>query len=373
MSQASVAFAACPGYGVPLPAALDSAVGALGGWATLVKPGQRVLVKPNLLADAAPTKAVTTHPEFVRHVVRALKRADAAVEVGDSPASAMSLDRVWQVTGIQQVCREEQVPLVSFERGSTRTVRRDGFTFAVAEAAWRADLIVNLPKVKTHALTTFTAAVKNFYGLLPGYQKALLHRANPRPAQFCRLLRALHAALPPSLSIADGIVGMEGEGPANGDPVQLNFLAASRDAVALDLALCRALRIDPRRVPYLATDAARLEDGSIPMLGPRPEVASFRAPAGSGHVLRRVPEPLLRMVLPLVWVRPAFTRNCRFCGRCVAACPAHALAARRDAAPRLTPRRCIACCCCHEVCPARAVRMRRSPLLRLAGVFKDLG
>jgi uncharacterized protein (DUF362 family)/Pyruvate/2-oxoacid:ferredoxin oxidoreductase delta subunit len=369
MKPPIVAFAACPDYGAGLAPALDGLLGHLGGWEAVVRPGQKVLVKPNLLADAPPSHAVTTHPELVRHVVRGLRRAGATVQVGDSPASAMSLERVWQVSGVAEVCAAEGVPLLSFEKGGTRQVSRDGYVFAIAGAVMDADLIVNLPKVKSHGLTTLTAAVKNFYGVLPGYQKTQLHQAYPKPDRFCRLLRTLHAVLPRSFSVADAVVGMEGEGPANGRPVNLGFLAASEDAVALDLAICRALGLDPRRVPYLAD---RAEGAACETRGAPPAGLRFRAAAGGAHLLRLVPEPLLRLASPLVWVRPLFDARCTGCGRCAAACPARALRIEPGGRPRLTPRLCIACCCCHEVCPANGVRMRRSPLLRLLGVFRDL-
>ncbi len=363
-----VAFTPCPDYGASLAPALDALLAHLGGWSALVKPGQKVLVKPNLLSDATPEQAITTHPELVRHVVRGLKAAGAMVQVGDSPAGAMNLDQVWQKTGLAEVCASEHVPLLAFERGGTRQISRDGYSFSVANAVLDADLIVSLPKVKTHSLTTLTAAVKNFYGVLPGYQKAQLHKAYPKPKRFCRLLRAIHASMPPNLSIADGVIGMQGEGPANGTPVQLGFLAAAKDAVALDLALCQALHIDPRRVPYLVDASAAPFD----LRGTRPEIARISVPSGSGHLLQLLPNSLLRLVMPLVWVRPAFKEQCIGCGRCIAACPCQALTMLKSKRPVLDPSRCIACCCCHEVCPAHAIQMRRSPLLRLLGTFREL-
>lgn len=363
-----VAFTPCQDYGATLAPALEALVTHLGGWGALVKPGQKVLIKPNLLADATPDQAVTTHPEVVRQVIRSLKAAGAIVQVGDSPASAMNVEQVWKTTGMAEVCAAEQVPLLMFERGGTRQLSRDGHVFAIANAVMEADLIVNLPKVKTHSLTTLTAAVKNFYGVLPGYQKAQLHKAYPKPQNFCHMLRALHAVMPPSISIADGILGMQGEGPANGTPVTLGFLAASTSAVALDLAICQALQINPRRVPYLS----ETPDAPFELRGEMPSIGKLDIPSGSGHMLQLVPAPLLRLLMPLVWVRPGFNEKCVYCGRCATACPNKALTVPRGKHPVLTPRRCIACCCCHEVCPAHAIRMRRSPLLRLLGTFREL-
>ena len=144
MNPSLVAFTPCPDYGPALAPALDTLLAHLGGWQALVKPGQKVLVKPNLLADTAPEQAVTTHPELVRQVIRGLKAAGARVQVGDSPASAMNLEQVWRRTGIQEVCAAEQVPLLSFEQGSTRQISRNGHVFTVASAAV-VGVVVTLP------------------------------------------------------------------------------------------------------------------------------------------------------------------------------------------------------------------------------------
>ena len=220
-ASAAVAFRACKAYDASLPAALDRLLEDLGGWEQRVPRGTAVLVKPNLLTDRTPDEAVTTHPALLRAVLSRLQACGAAVTVGDSPASAAQLARVWERTGVEAVCRELGVPLVSFEQRTARTVTRGGFTFQVAADALDAQLIVSLPKVKTHRLTTLTAAVKNLYGTLPGYQKTQRHKEYPQPAAFGRYVRALADTLPPVMTIADGVIGMEGEGPSSGTPVAL--------------------------------------------------------------------------------------------------------------------------------------------------------
>ena len=373
-ASAAVAFRPCKAYDAALPAALDRLLEDLGTWEQLVPRGTVVLVKPNLLTDRTPDEAVTTHPTLLRAVVSRLQACGASVTVGDSPASAAQLARVWERTGVEAVCRELGVPLVSFEQRTARTVTRSGYTFQVAADALDAQLIVSLPKVKTHRLTTLTAAVKNLYGTLPGYQKTQRHKEYPQPAAFGRYVRALVDALPPILTIADGVIGMEGEGPSSGTPVTLGFLAASMSPVALDLALCRALRIPARRVPYLADDLAAGAEVGLRLAGtPLTELALPAIKLPPPSPMRLLPGSLVSVVAPLVWVRPRFDSACIRCGRCVRACPVQALRLiGGEPTPRLDGSRCIGCCCCHEVCPARAIRMRQSPLLRLAGAFKGL-
>jgi uncharacterized protein (DUF362 family)/Pyruvate/2-oxoacid:ferredoxin oxidoreductase delta subunit len=362
-----VAFAHCNGYDPSmLSAALDRVLAPLGGITAFVRSGCRVLVKPNLLTDRPPEAAVTTHPELVRQVIRRLKAAGAVVVVADSPAFVTRVEQVWRVTGIQAVCAEESVPLLCMEAAPLTTLSRDGYTFSVSNLALHADLIVNLPKVKSHSLTVLTAAVKNFYGVIPGHLKTELHKTHARPERFGGLVQAICRSMPASLTIADGVLAMEGDGPSSGTPVSLNFLAASADPFALDLALCDVLRIDPEQVPYLVGLSHTPDYTARVRYGECPDVARFRLPRNTSRlVLNLLPGWLVRRIGKLIWFRPTFGSACVRCGKCVTACPVHAIALRPRGVPILNGPACIGCCCCHEVCPAHVITIRPSPIVRL--------
>lgn len=363
-----VTFEVCRNYSDSLEGALQRLLAPLGGMADFVRPGQSVLIKPNLLTDRAPEEAVTTHPEVVRAIIRAVRACGGNPSVADSPASAAKLEQVWEKTGFRALCEDEGVPLLNLERAGSLPFTMDGISFHVAKPVLETDVLISVPKVKTHTLTTLTAAVKNLYGTLPGYQKAQLHMAFPSPSEFGRMLRAINSKVRPALNIADGIVGMEGEGPAAGKPVALGFLAASKDSEAMDLALCRLLGINPAAVPYL--DPARSRDPTAQSSVPQP--AHFRVPSTLGA--RLIPAPLVRLLGRLIWIRPNISESaCIQCGRCVKACPVNALSLESGwPAPRLAPSKCIGCCCCHEICPEQAITMGQSPTVRLLRRGKPL-
>ena len=365
----------CADYADALPPAFARLLSESAILSANTTRGKHVLVKPNLLTDRTPDKAVTTHPALLRLVLRHLKTSGATVSVGDSPASAANLGAVLERSGVGEVCREEGVPFVSFEQAGADTFEVNGFRFAIARPAIEADLIVSLPKVKSHSLTKLTAAVKNLYGAVPGYSKTTLHRLHPKPNDFGRLLQAMWSILPPVVSIADAVIGMEGQGPANGRPVNLGFISASADPFALDIALCRMLHLSPETIPYLS---GMLSEHEPECAGDEVNVASFDVPVGS-HLLGLVPRCLAKMAAKALWVRPRIDgARCIACGKCVKACPAKALSIHigeereRRRAPSMNRSACIGCACCHEVCPRDAIRMKPSPVLRLLHAFHGM-
>lgn len=374
-NPARVAIVQCASYGVPLQNAVNSLFEQTGPVERLIKPGKRVFIKPNLLTDRTPQQAVTTHPEVIRAIVKTVKEAGAIPIVGDSPSSATKIARVWDKTGILQVCKEENVELINLEKAGSRRFEKNGISFSISQPVLDADMIINVPKLKTHVLTILTAAVKNMYGCVPGYQKAILHKEFPTPTEFGRLMVEVFRAVPPSLNILDAITGMEGDGPSAGSPINLNFLAASDNALALDLTVCRILKIDTRAVPYLkimlkenphSFENIEITGASIEDVSPQ----NFRVPSTVRG--RLIPGWLVKILGPYLWIRPEITQDCIGCKRCVEACPVKALSINKENKAVLNPDLCIECCCCHETCPQNAIRMQQSPFLAFLRRGKQL-
>ncbi|AFY71471.1 protein of unknown function DUF362 [Thalassoporum mexicanum PCC 7367] len=242
-----------------LTAALVKLLAPLGGIEAIVKPGDRVLLKPNLLTGARPTKECTTRPELVYCVAKLVQKAGGKPFLGDSPAFG-SAAGVAKANGLDQLAAELNLPIVEFHGqrfaiGAEQAQQRehDLQHLRLSKEALGADVIINLPKVKSHAQMTLTVGVKNLFGCVPGKMKAWWHMELGKDInKFARMLIETAIAISPQLTIVDGIIGHEGNGPSGGEPRNLGVLAASTDVFAVDRVVTEILSIDSQQVPIMA-------------------------------------------------------------------------------------------------------------------------
>ncbi len=221
----------------------------LGGMSSIVKRGDRVLLKPNLLTGARPTKECTTRPELVYCVAQLVKEAGGLPFLGDGPAFGSALG-VAKANGYLPMLKELEIPVVEFHGGRYQTVSESFDHLRLSKEAMEADVVVNLPKVKSHVQLTLTLGVKNLFGCVPGKMKAWWHMEAGKDAdRFGEMLVETARTISTDLTIADGILGHEGNGPSGGEPRLLGVLGASRDVFALDRAFVALLQIDPNLVP----------------------------------------------------------------------------------------------------------------------------
>jgi uncharacterized protein (DUF362 family)/Pyruvate/2-oxoacid:ferredoxin oxidoreductase delta subunit len=320
--------------------------------------GRRVLLKPNLLAAREPSRGVTTHPAIVGAVIDYLRDYGADIVVGDSPAGALrGVRRVWEKTGMLDLCESKRVPLVNFEAGGWVTRSVGDRVYQISRVVEEADYII-------------TGAIKNMFGCVPGFRKSALHLTHPRPVPMSRALVDISSLVPPWVSLADAVIAMDDNGPSSGRLRELGFVAASTDCVALDTVLGRIAGIDPLRVPTTSEAYRRgLGEGSLdriafPCLRPD-EVApaDFKVPGNWKFSL--IPGLAGRVLSRLVWVKPVIsTEVCTGCGECCNQCAARAIEMRRKKAV-IDHRLCTSCLCCHEACPVGAVQVGMSRLARL--------
>lgn len=233
--------------------ALETLLEPLGGMGRFVKPGNRVLLKPNLLTATATARECVTRPELVVCVASMVKAAGGKPFMGDSPAFG-SARGVAKANGYLPMLESLEIPIVEF---TGRRYERPGHTLdhlRLSKEAMEADRVINLPKVKSHVQLTLTLGVKNLFGCVPGKMKAWWHlEAGKDVVRFAAMLVETADAIRPDLTVADGIVGHGGNGPSGGYPYPLGVLGASDDCFALDLALARVLAVDPDSIPTIAT------------------------------------------------------------------------------------------------------------------------
>lgn len=224
----------------------------LGGMGAIAKPGDRVLLKPNLLTGARPSKECTTRWELVYCVAQLVQQAGGEPFLGDSPAFG-SAKGVALVNGYQPIFDELNLPIIDFQGQRYQTVGEDFNHLLLSKEAMDADVVINLPKVKSHMQLTLTLGVKNLFGCVPGKMKAWWHmEAGKDSVRFGNMLVETARTIAPNLTILDGIIGHEGNGPSGGEPRFLGVLGASTDVFALDRALVEILNVNPVQVPTIA-------------------------------------------------------------------------------------------------------------------------
>ncbi len=375
-----VSIARCADYDPErVETALATVLAPLGGMAEFVRPGDRVLVKPNLLASREPGKAVTTHPAVARAALRAVQGAGGEPILGDSPGgrnTPANFSALLRRTGLAPVLEECGVEAVFFDDPTTEIPSPSGKVykrFQVAGAVADADAIVSLSKFKTHQFTLMTGAVKNCFGYIPGVAKAEYHlNTGMDQRRFAALLLDVYLSRPPVLSVMDAVVGMEGNGPSNGTPREVGLLLAAPHAPDLDYLEALLMGFDPLEILTIAEAAERgigpRTEAELEVLGvpiDEARLRDFQRPAAHGQT--RIPAPLMATVSRLFAVRPRVDPDrCGRCGACVENCPPGAIELV-DGVPRIRTADCIRCFCCQELCPADAIAIDRPLVRRLIG------
>ncbi|NJL10473.1 MAG: DUF362 domain-containing protein [Calothrix sp. SM1_7_51] len=256
-----------------LKESLETLLSPLGGITAFVKTGQRVLLKPNLLTGARPGKECTTRPELVRAVAKMVLEAGGKPFLGDSPAFG-SAKGVAIASGYQPILDELSLPIVEFHGQRYETVSEEFNHLRLSKEAIEADVVINLPKVKSHVQLVLTLGVKNLFGCVPGKMKAWWHMEAGKDAnRFGEMLVETARAINPDLTIVDGIIGHQGNGPSGGEPRHLGILAASSNIFALDRAMVEILCVPPEQIPTIAASqrlgiCPQISDIDFPNLHP---------------------------------------------------------------------------------------------------------
>jgi uncharacterized protein (DUF362 family)/NAD-dependent dihydropyrimidine dehydrogenase PreA subunit len=325
--------------------------------------GKRILIKPNLLRASEAKEGIVTHPAVLRAVVEKVETMDpASIVVGDNPGlfGYGENEESFKITGLMEAAKGYYQNIgndsqkVDFNAEFMPTV-------SLSKIVLDADIIISLPKFKTHGLTVITGAIKNSYGFLPGAQKAKLHKAAGSPERFHEVIVNVFRLRVPDLFIVDAVVGMEGNGPASPDLRSIGLILASSNAVALDSVMAIMMGCDPGRLHFLRkAKEAGLGDydlSAIEVIGELKRLPDFKLPPLGGQAIFRN-ETMQAMIHNRTLLRPqADPELCTGCGICVEQCPVSALTMNDDL-PQVDADTCITCFCCQEICPEKAMILR---------------
>ncbi len=356
--------------------AVRRAVELIGGITKFVKRGDRVLLKPNLLSANPPKRRITTDPEVVCAVARLVLEVGGIPVIGDSPG----LDPFRGVatkTGMADIARQLEIELEELTQPIPVTTPKTAVfrKLEIASQALNADVVINLPKLKTHSQMLFTLGVKNLFGTIVAQRKAEWHyMAGVDRDTFASLHLDIYLTLAPALTILDGVWGMEGHGPSNGRPRPVNLIAAAEDAVALDVSICQMLGVPLRSFPlYRVAHNRRVGETDIRQITYRGEfpqafaIQNFQVP--SLDSLGLLPDMFDWFTKRFLVSKPIQTGNsCIGCGKCLEICSAKAIQLDTNKVT-FDYDRCIRCYCCQEICPQDSIHFHKGQLVRLLNRF----
>lgn len=371
MDDNIVAVSKCADYNEPnLNKALDRIFNELGSLKNFVKSGDLVVIKPNMLLGKEPEEVVTTHPELIKQIIKRLQKLDCKIIIGDSPGGPFNevrLKSIYKKTGFYKLTEFKNVEL-NYNTEATKISFKEGFlvkSFQVADFIKEADVIINMPKLKTHSFMKYTGSVKNLFGAIPGLKKAEYHLRMPEASNFALMLVDLARLLKPQLNIMDAVYGMEGAGPSAGEKRKFGYLMASTSCFSLDLAGTYLFNMKQKEVPTINQTIQKGITGTfdeIKIVGDNliPAKAT-KIPQINKSDTRNVKDlsPFIANIInKLLKPRPVFnTDKCVKCGDCAVNCPADAI--ELNDYPKVDLEACIRCFCCQELCSYQAVDIKK--------------
>ena len=365
-NRTKVALLQCNSYNTDkLYEKIKEGIDLIGGIEKFIKKGEKILLKPSLLAPDPPETATTTHPSVFESIAKILIEHGVLVYYGDSPAFHDPL-KALKKSGIYDVAFKLNLKQADFQNRE-RVLYKEGRqnkVFEIAKGVLESDGMVSLPKLKTHGLTILTGAIKNQFGCIPGVTKTAFHAKLDDVNKFSQMLVDLTMFLKPRLYIMDGILAMEGNGPRRGNPVHLGVLLLSSDPVALDTVASVIIGIDPYKIiPTVKGEESGLGTiEEIEVVGSRIEDVQkrFKLPRYSGN-FNSIPPFLRRFIKNAFIQRPVIhKKKCVECYECYKICPTKpkSISIGNDNYPAYIYHTCIRCYCCQENCPEGAITIK---------------
>jgi len=323
-----------------------------------LRPGMRVLLKPNMLLAKNPASAATTNPMVLRAVARRLRELGITTIVLADSSGGLYNERTLKKT--YDTCGFSALSDVLTLNYDATFGKKNGFP--ILTPILEADYIINCAKLKTHALMVMTAAVKNMFGSIPGLKKAEYHCMKASIEPFTKMLLDLHETVKPNLNIVDAVDCMEGNGPSAGTIRHMGYTLASKCAYAADEVCARMISINPAmvRTIHWARRRGLVDPQAVQTVG------DPLVPADPPFIL---PDSVVKQesMLSFAGIRRAswgrtstrpfvVASKCVGCGKCMEGCPKHIITIRNRVA-YIPKKGCISCFCCHELCPQQAIEI----------------
>ncbi len=360
--------------------AIKKSIFDLGGIEKYIQKNDTVLLKVNLVLEKNPDSCATTHPSVVKALAELIIEYGANVIIGDSPGGTFNESRlrsVYKITGMAAVAEETGAKLnmncKEFEKPTP-----DGMMLKkirMTDMLNDATKVISVAKLKTHIMMTYTGALKNMFGVIPGITKAKYHYNLRDYNDFANTLIDICNAANPVLSFIDGVIGMEGSGPTSGKPRKLGVIIASPSPFCADAAALKIINLDENQVPVTAQAIKRgfLQSGLKDTTLVGDDICKFTVPDYAiPKILSlqatkfRIPVFARRFFSMHLQTRPEFIREkCVMCGLCAKSCPAKIIKLKPGAKiPVYNPEKCIRCYCCHELCPKAAINVKKPLVTR---------
>lgn len=329
--------------------------------------GKKIVIKPNLLLARKPENCSTTHPSVIAAVAKeVIKRGGKVViaESGGGVYTASALKSLYKTTGMTEAAEISGAEL-NYDTGSSEIDYPEAKIknkFLLLNPIKDADIIISVSKLKTHRFMKMTAAVKNLYGTIPGLVKAAYHSEFKTKDKFAAMLVDLCEAVHPDISIIDGIIGMEGEGPSGGSPKKSEVLIASVNPYAADLVACRIMGLKWNEAPVMKEAVLRsLINQNLELLEITGEnienvLSDYEFPDELFGFIAKLPGFLRYPVEMRRKPYPYISNRCILCGKCAETCPQHIIS-KGQKQYNVDISKCIRCYCCHEMCPVKAIDM----------------
>ena len=353
--------------------AISKGIELIGGLDSLINKDEKILVKPNLLSGSNPSKAITTNPSVFGAILKYLReKGYQNITYGDSPAGVSNVEEVVKVAELKEQADKYDVKLGDFDNYQTVNNPNGHVAkkFALCKGVVDADAIISVSKMKTHALENITGAVKNQYGCIFSNKKSLGHAKYPNSNIFARMLADLNLYLKPRLFIMDGIIAMEGNGPASGNPIFMKTILISKDPVALDSVFAKLVDLKPEYVPTIVYGdkykLGTMDFNNISVVTPDGEITiddAFKKYGNPNFDVNRKKRSFWSLKEMFHKSkekshRPVVNLDlCIACGKCEGVCPVDGKAVHSGNGnkAKYDYSKCIRCYCCQEICPAKAI------------------